>query len=635
MFGNTISETIQYDEVGGATSKPVVRTEYYDEASASWKELEDVESRTIEISNENKRYGSYSFLPPSKTVELMLNNFGQVYSTGSGDMKASILKNNMLIRCWSGYELAASGRNSYTDDFTTGVKFIHAVKSGSAVVPSISVTGTVSKYSDIVTMDAVEYGSRKYDAAGYYYKHHALPNTAYDSIEKLQITAATNKCDVRFRVGKLGWSPIYPMATGANEININSAGGVRTFEYMVRFRNTNWGTADRISNVKIHTRRKAYLFNRGTFVADEPEYAEKVKIRGRDYLKKALETEINLPAMTAVNIGTAVSYVLDRCGIPYSGSSWDSSSASITVNGTLAESLNNISGWKALGHMMDALNAGDDDWRIRWDDDGELMLKKIPTDVEADWTAHYFLNIEDVQKNFSSDKQLQRVTVMNKDVVVEPETLLKTLSGTSSAALSATYPPSVYVRYTDPNSVLLTESARSNTGVHFTATPGMPFTVRVYGCRPKNAITVEKWAERGHARNIIRNDGQTHKIINPVVSQDQALALAGYIIGQYGEPAKAVSLSLRSNPYLELNDNVLVFDRFTNTDDIFILNSIKETWNDPGLVDSLELKDRGFDLGAFTWDRHGWDTGANDIKWDTGFVFDQDLDIGGSDPTEY
>jgi hypothetical protein len=107
------------------------------------------------------------------------------------------------------------------------------------------------------------------------------------------------------------------------------------------------------------------------------------------------------------------------------------------------------------------------------------------------------------------------------------------------------------------------------------------------------------------------------------------------MIDLWSDPAKRIELSMVSNPYLELNDALLVFDLYTYTDDIFSLQTIRETWSDPSLKSSLVLTDRGFDLGQFIWDRNGETAGTNDLKYDIGFVWDQDLEIGGSDDTTY
>jgi hypothetical protein len=497
-FGNTISDRIQFDEVGGAVSNPKIKTEWYNEdnpnfTTGTFIEFDnDVEGRTLNLSNENKKYQSYSFMPPVKTMNLELNNFNQVYSTGSGDTKSTILKKNLIIRCQSGYEL---------------------------------------------------------------------------------------------------------------------------------------------------TNGTAYYFKRGTFVIDEPEFQDvKVSVQGRDYLKKALETEINMPDLTSsVNVATAITYVLDRCNIPYDTSNWNLTNTVVSMDATLAEQIENKSGWKILDFLMDSINAGDDDWRLKTEEDGGLSLKILPTDKEADWSAHYFYNIESVQKGFDSDRQLQRITTMNKSILVKQEELLKQYNATaSSPSLHLTYgSAALYVRYTNSTGTINSETARANTSIDFSVNSGDAYNVRVYGCKPKNAIANEIWSELGNSDNILKNNGSTYKRVNPFMSQSMADAFCSYMIGINADPRKKITLTMVSNPYLELNDKVVVFDLYTYTDDIYNLVSITENWNNPALKDTLVLKDANINIDNFIWDRNGIHPGLNDLKYDTGLVWDQNMTIGGSDTNTY
>ena len=81
----TLTEVLLYDVIGGASPKPMIKTEYFSDTSNTWAEFEDVETRSLAISAENKRYASYSFMPPVKEMGMVLNNYEQVYSTGSGN----------------------------------------------------------------------------------------------------------------------------------------------------------------------------------------------------------------------------------------------------------------------------------------------------------------------------------------------------------------------------------------------------------------------------------------------------------------------------------------------------------------------------------------------------------------------
>ena len=640
-YSDTISERIQYDAVGGATSKPKIKTEYYD--GSTWQVFSDVESRSIELSNDNRRYQSYSFMPPVKTINFTLNNFEQIYSTGSGDAKASILTKNLLVRAWSGYELTMADTTGTGDDFSTDAKLVHVQKSGSKLYADIdSYTGTIASGSDLVLYGTTTYGATAYSPLGYYHKAVTITNIEREFLE-VTVNASSNNFDFAYRVSPnadfmgSAWSTFSNISTGANVKDIFADDQDNYMEYMVRFKAPTWTTAtDYINSIRYVKEDKVYLFKRGTFVLDEPRYSDKVQCIGRDYLKKALETEVNLPTLSSVNIGTAISYVLDRCSVPYDVSNWNTTGTTVSVNSTLAENINNISGWQCLDYLMDCLNAGDDDWRLKTEEDGSLSLKIIPTDVEADWTVHYHYNIESIQKNFDSDKQLQRVTVMNKDFVVNPESTLKHLTGTTtSTSLYSTLPKALFIRFSDTLGVITEESSRTNTAITFGVNSGDEYNIYIYGCTPKNALTDEVYAERGNSSNIINNDGSTYKRINPFMSEDMCTAYADYLIGFYEDPPYKIDLTMNSNPYLELNDNVMVFDIYTYTDNIYGLTSIKESWSEPGMKDSLLFQSRGFSLGRFIWDRNGLNSGINDLPYDKGFVWDQDLTIGSSDTATY
>jgi len=635
-FTNTAQEILQYDAAGGPSSNPVIKTEYYSDTQSTWVEFEDVESRSLELSLENKRYLSYSFMPPAKSINIGLNNFGQVYSTGSGDAKASILKKNLLVRAWSGYELTISeSQSSQSDDFLTNTKFVHTQTIGSEVfLDETSYSGTVALEASIGAV----YGTTTYDATtyaypGYYQKKFTLSDSE-KQFKQVSITTTSNKFNTKYRVSPFSdfsgavWSDYEALSTGSNTVDFVADQSDQYLQLILRWSSDVWSTADSISGISVLSEDNVFLLKQGTFVLDEPRFSNtKVTCRGRDYLKKALETEINLPDITSpVNIATAVSYVLDRCKIPYDRALWNVTSTTTSLSASLAEDLGNISGWKALDYMMDSINAGDDDWQLKTEADGKVSLKRVPTDIEADWSIHYFFNIESISKNFDSDKQLQRVTLLNKDIIVDSEVKIKNLSGTAGASLHATLGDDyLYVRYTDTADVISSETNRSNTAVDFGMNSGSGYSINLYGCTPKNAITNEIWSERGNSDNSKNNNGATYKRINPFMSQDMADDFTDYMIDLNGDPKKKVTVKLNPNPFIELNDNLLIFDLYTYTDDIYNVQSIKESWRDPELKHTLTLKDRGFNLGAFKWDRNGFNSGINDLNYDKGFVWDQDL----------
>jgi len=643
----TTTEILLYDVIGGASPKPIIKTEYYSDAVSTWIPFDyDLESRSIEISTENKRYQSYSFMPPVKTMNMVINNYGQLYSTGAGDAKSSILKKNLPIRCFSGYELNTSSTASVVDDLTNLSKYVHAQTSGTAVTLDISsYTGTMAPGVLSPLYGATVYSGATYAYPGYYGKTFRLFD--YEKPGNIAIQVNSNKFSFKYREGKTKnfvnapWSNFATLSTGTNNFSLSKHRDVNYIETITRFNTNVWSTADEINNITMDYSSYGLLFKRGTYILDEPIYADKVNATGRDKLRKALETEINSPKLTEVKtVQSRFTEVLDRCNIDYDTNDWDTISTTASIaNATIAETLNNTSAWKFCDLLMDAINAGSDDIYFRFDEDGKAVIKKLETDKETDWVTHYKFNIENVSKNFDSETQLQRVTCVNKDITVEAEELLKTaITGSAvSSSLHVTYgTTAMYVRYTDSLGGIVSETNRTNTAIDFEVKEGQPHTILIYGCHPKN-ITDQIWAEAGNAENILNNNGSTYKRINPFMDSVKAKAYADYIISRNADPKYKMTVTQQANPLLEVGiDNIMVFDKYTFTDNIYGLNSISEKWNNPSLKESIVLRDRGFDLGALIWDRNGYDPGINDLKWDIGFTWDLDLGPNATeDPTDY
>jgi hypothetical protein len=648
---NTISNLV-LDQVDGAVSKPAIKTEYYSDTQSTWKSFDtrDIESRTLNLENQNNRYQVHSFLPPAKTINLLLNNFDQQYSTGSGNPKATILKKNLLIRAWSGYDVGtASSQSTINDDFTSHNKFFHTQLLGGKVYnDSATESGNTFATASGITSYGGTLGGGSYSPEGYYIKRFNLPLPQAAEPLKMQLAVSDNNMKFKYRVSQYEdmaggvWSTFSSMATGTNTKTLAAGVNDNYIQYLVSWHSGSWNTATCLNTATLFYEDNETLFKQGVFITDEPKFGEKVNITGRDYLRKALETQINLPTITGNAIGTVIERVLDRTGIPYDVSNWDITSTTVTLDGTAVSSLNNQSGYKVLDKLMDALNAGNDDWQFQFNDLGQGQLKKIPTATEADDIIHYHFNIENISKDFDSDKQLQRVTAVNKDIIVNAESTLGNFTGTTSGtSLSLTYTDALYVRYSDANDIILSETARGNTGVSFSVNSGVAYDINVFGCTPKNAITSEIWAERGNSNNIKLNDGDTFKNVNPFFNQTMAGEYSDYIIGKFGDPALRVQLTQFANPLIELNDNLLVFDKDTFSDTIMGLRAINESWSNPGYMQNLTLIDKGVAFGISRWDRNGIPaginnvSGINDIVW-ASLVWDYDLGpTATSDPDSY
>jgi hypothetical protein len=462
------------------------------------------------------------------------------------------------------------------------------------------------------------------------------------------------------------WSTYSPVATGANEKTINGPLDHKHLEYIIRFENNVWSTADCFSNVRMGVGVYSEMFKQGTFIIDDPQFTNAdIRVKGRDYLRKALETQINLPPTTNENANNTIRRILDRCNIDYNSATWDSSPLSLTYNPLDVQALQDISGWKALDFVMDAVNGSGDDYVFDQDSDGKPIIKKVLTDVEADWTAHFKFNIESLTKSENSKSQLQRMTMRQASFQVSPEVTIGNFTGTStsngtvsisysawadynstgsyitSGTVDSSQANAIFVRYETTGT--LSETARTQTSLEFTMATASPYNISVYGCAPQ-VKTNTLYAEKGNAKNILNSNGSTYNRINPFVKNAPNMqSIVDSVMENNGDPKKFITLNMRANPLSELRDNWMIISKYDYTDDIYGVVTINEEWSNPGLKQSVTLKERGFDLGLFKWDRGILYDGdpiatrtVNLIKWDTGFIWDQDFGPNATgDPNTY
>lgn len=636
---NKVNQAI-LSQIDGSSCRQRTKTEYYSDAAATWKEFDptDIESRSISLSTKNDRYQVQSFLPPAKTISLSLNNFNQQYNTGAGDPKSSILKKNLLIRAWSGYDLTfIATTGNFNDDFIDRTKFVHTKLVSGTVTPIVTdFTGTYDTAAFLNVYDGNTYDTNTYTGLGYYKKTLTLPSlSSKQKPTKLVLNTSTNRHQFKYKVSPYSdffgaaWSTFSNIATGSNTKLLDANYDANYIQYLLTYDASTFSNAFSLNTATLYYDDKTYLQQKGLFIIDDPVLGEKVSIKGRDYFKKALETEINMPPFTSpVLVTTLMTKALDRCNIPYDITEWDSSATTATMLAADHSTLNNISGYKMMDLLMDYMNAGSDNWQFQFSDGGNALLKNVPNRSVIDFVVNANINIlGNASKSTDSDKQVQRVTMTNKNIVVNAESTLATYTGTTTnpGLLYATYSSaSLYVRYEDDNDVILTEYYRSNTAVRFTTKNTQPYTIRIYGCTAKNAITDEVYAERGNSDNIISNSGSTYKKTNSLFTQTACDKFVDYVITTFGEPQKTAKYSQWSNPFMVINDNVSFFDKDTSSNSIFNITGINESWNPPALNESVSLQDTGLSLTGLTWDMNGMSAGIDDLRMDSGFVYDQD-----------
>lgn len=661
----TLSEVLHYDIVSGASSKALIRTQYY--TAGTFTDFpEDVSERNIELSTENEQYGVFSFMPPVQTMDFQLNNFGQKYNTeNTASAYSAILKKNLIVKAWSGYEMtAAVSSATISDDFITSARLFHVQSTGGdLILDSTSYAGTIGTYAEPL-YNSETYNDSNYAYSGFYEKKIVL-NGARPAVDWLSITTNNPNISLKYQVGNfrdwvMVWTPWQTLASGANIVNIDGEKGDRVFRYLLRWNDVQWNSTDAVEDIKYHYSEYAQMFPQGVFVIDDPKFTDAfVQVSGRDYLKKALEQNVNLPRRQIIGVTDAINKVLDRCGIPYA--THDAIATAVSFDSSACDWAQNKTGWQILSALMDAANAGTDDLRFIFREDGRAQVKRIQTDRESDWTLHYHYNTETQSVSTDSDKQLQRATIMQRQAFVSAEVTIGDFSGsTATAALHLAYATfakydsnenwidgtsgtvasatseGIFVRYIDNLNTIESETARYNTGIDFALTGASggvySYDITVLGCGFQKK-THRPYAEKGNSRNLAQKVGTTTSQVNPFIRDQSSLqAFADYLMEQYEEPAAVIESHLVSNPLLELSDNLTNINQWAFDSKIYTIFRLSESWNDPQLKQTISMRRRAFDITPIVYDRfepiQRADDALNEINvlmYDNGMIWEQYL----------
>jgi hypothetical protein len=186
-----------------------------------------------------------------------------------------------------------------------------------------------------------------------------------------------------------------------------------------------------ITALAINYTDTAEYFSQGEYLLDDPSFnsstgSYSASVSGRDYMKRAFETKVSMPSITAVDIVTVIRWACDRAQIPYTSLTLPLLGELVTVSD--ADNFKDTSARdiidQCLGYIVGVV---DNNYRLVVDDDGYLtLILKPDTATIADYVMDYRSNIFSMSKGYTSNNLLQRMTIMQKDHTVGAETQLAT-----------------------------------------------------------------------------------------------------------------------------------------------------------------------------------------------------------------
>uniref|UniRef100_A0A6M3LZI6 Tail protein n=1 Tax=viral metagenome TaxID=1070528 RepID=A0A6M3LZI6_9ZZZZ len=660
------TEYILYDIVNGSRSKPLAQLDYWD--GTEWKPLDDIKSLSFSQSNQQRRYGSITLVPPANEMSCAIDNKEEKYSPDTGGLFDGVLIRNRLVRAAIGYQLNDTTTETYTHDpdITSGRVMYHTQVISDKIYNDITSASSFTALPGLTTSwnfyDGLNYDASTYSPEGYYLSSY-IDFLVYktETLQQLKVTATSTGIKVYYRASDVkddlinnttSFTYLGACSVGTKTFTLSDV-TERWFQFCLVFDTGTWGT-NYAENIQIVYTQSAEYFTQGEYLMDDPGFTSRLgdysaSFSARDYLKKALETEVSCPTYAvAVDCAQILRDVCDRAGIPHNDGA--ETIADTTYDVAIAND-DNFQDEKAVdvfGEVMFYLNGKNTAYRLEMVE-GNLTLYTVDeTPTEADWQLHYIYNLISLDKRYVSNKLLQRVTVLTKDHTVDPESQLATDTYTEELTdEELTWSnDSMYLRIeTSGNGTFVLKSIDLNgkkivfdVEYESTATE-IDLDVTVYGDEHRAGFT-GYFGEAQKQVNATNVEGFTNKIINRLCQSDaECTDIAEGLIAKYGDPKFQLTATIPCNPLLEIGDKILVWEKYSNSKSIFIIDEIRIEYSADGasMMQTLILTDTGVDdTASFIWDKNGADAGASDRKLDVGTLWEQDLGVSVTeDTTDY
>jgi hypothetical protein len=320
--------------------------------------------------------------------------------------------------------------------------------------------------------------------------------------------------------------------------------------------------------------------------------------------------------------------VCDRAGVPHNDGAELIANTGYTV--TIADAINfkNVKAYDALNEVMQWLVQKDRMYRLQVTSGNIELVKVSEVNSTADWQLDYRYNMIDMSRGYKSDRLLQRITVIAQDENTDAETQLATVteSTTQTNKDLSWSSKSIYLRIVTSGTGTFTLNYVDSDAKKINYNSTGSITITVFGCVMATGSGI--YGEAINQANAEASDGFTQKVTNRLLqTASQAKAMAEALIAEYGDPAYEVTTRIPCNPLLELGDRILIFEKFTNTKTVYSIVSLSHSFSAAGAAafTTVQLRDLGETFGDIEWDRNGATAGENDLDYDTGRVWDQDL----------
>ena len=418
----------------------------------------------------------------------------------------------------------------------------------------------------------------------------------------------------------------------------------RFFQVGILFDGGFWSDDIRINSITITKSNFIEYLYTDIFYLDTPTFDEppaprvpKVKCKGRDIYKRAIENEVNLKDLTNTPTGDTpidqlIKDVCDSIGIPYSDTSIENLDAFIPRMWPrgLKETKKASEVFELIMQFLNQKGKEKYQMFVEYDparDESVLHVKTKPFQKKADFIFNHvsFQRIGSKRKNY--DKLLKSISTFSEKNQVNEEIELDSVTFVDKGLKEITwFAKRSFKRYEikinsgKPNIELIEVTPLD---IKFNIESELPFSARitVYGSKWKDNPLSQ--GEAINHKNMLGKRGNNIKIENPLlINDDEAKVVAEGFVEEFGEPV--IEARGLDYPYLNLMLNIntmtMIWSRFIFLSNLYFITGVKYKWNDgksPRDSTSFNLDDSGSkleDISNFIYDEV--------LEYNIGYVYD-------------
>ena len=596
-------------------------------------------------------------VPPSSSFNMGVFNARQKYSPGTGNEFDGVLIRDRQVTPAIGYKVTnAAGITDILNevlDLTAGTILYHTQEISGSLYNDIASASSLPVLPGITFFpyDSILYDDETYSCEGIWTSAIlTLDNDPNTTLKSIEVVADTTTIEIYLRDGcdatdilTQSFVKVGNTIDGTQRIDVSNSNKV----YQLAFA---WCTGEYSSIINCITSSTVFyytrsaFFDQGNYFLDDPSFSASygnysASTGGRDFIKKAIESKITTPTYTSsTDVARIIRDIADRAGIPNDTTSVPNTGTTVTIDD--ADNFNNETANDALNECVTYLNGVDDNYRIRINDDTgklELFVKNEST-INADFNYTYKEALISFQKTLLSNNFVQRATVTSGDISTDAEILLSNTNLTAEGAANISWSNDaihkrIVITINNSTSTVVVVDDISLTDIDVTVSGGTPvdIDIDIYGAETSG--TPPSAGESVNSTNWQANSGITKDITNRLIQNDaEAQSVADKMTVLFGNQGFKASLNIPFDPLREIDDKITIWEKFTNTSRIFAIESISHSFTASGASagTNLGLLDLGVDFANFNWDRQnvlngGTLTGVDDIKWDSGRLWDEEF----------